>query len=314
MEREANYTAVGAFVLLVVTMAGLFVYWYTGSSEQRSYTRYEIYFNGTVSGLETGGAVRFLGVDIGRVVRIRIDSRANNRVQVIVDIDSTTPVSDKTVAQLSLQGVTGLLYIDLQQQLNPDTSKGELVTVPSERYPVIRSLPSDFDVFLASLPEVTVRASELVTRLNRLFSDDNIGAISRLAANLDRAGATLPASAQQLTELLSDLRAASAGASQVAQQLRTSFAAMAPDVEGAMNRLHVASDNLANASMQLDGLIKENRNELHGFVTEGLPQLEALVRESRATARQIEELSRSLKENPAQLIYQPAPTGVEIPR
>jgi phospholipid/cholesterol/gamma-HCH transport system substrate-binding protein len=314
MEREANYTAVGAFVLLVVTMAGLFVYWYTGSSEQRSYTRYEIYFNGTVSGLETGGAVRFLGVDIGRVVRIRIDSRANNRVQVIVDIDSTTPVSDKTVAQLSLQGVTGLLYIDLQQQLNPDTSKGELVTVPSERYPVIRSLPSDFDVFLASLPEVTVRASELVTRLNRLFSDDNIGAISRLAANLDRAGATLPASAQQLTALLSDLRATSAAASQVARQLQSSFATMAPDVEGAMNRLHVASDNLANASMQLDGLIKENRNELHGFVTEGLPQLEALVRESRATARQIEELSRSLKENPARLIYQPAPTGVEIPR
>jgi phospholipid/cholesterol/gamma-HCH transport system substrate-binding protein len=314
MEREANYTAVGAFVLLVTIMAGLFVYWYTGSSEQRSYTRYEIYFNGTVSGLETGGAVRFLGVDIGRVVRIRIDSRANNRVQVIVDVDSTTPVSDKTVAQLSLQGVTGLLYIDLQQQLNPDTSKGELVTVPSERYPVIRSLPSDFDVFLASLPEVTVRASELVTRLNRLFSDDNIGAISRLATNLDRAGATLPASAQQLTALLSDLRATSAAASQVAQQLRSSFATMAPDVEGAMNRLHAASDNLASASVQLDGLIKENRAGLHTFVTEGLPQLEALVRESRATARQIEELSRSLKENPARLIYQPAPAGVEIPR
>ena len=314
MEREANYTAVGAFVALVTIMAGLFVYWYTGSSEQRSYTRYEIYFNGTVSGLETGGAVRFLGVDIGRVVRIRIDSRANNRVQVIVDVDSSTPVSDKTVAQLSLQGVTGLLYIDLQQQLNPDTSKGELVAVPSERYPVIRSLPSDFDVFLASLPEVTVRASELVTRLNRLFSDDNIGAISRLAANLDRAGATLPASAQQLTALLSDLRATSAAASQVAKQLQSSFATMAPDIEGAMNRLHVASDNLANASLQLDGLIKENRSELHGFVTEGLPQLEALVRESRATARQIEELSRSLKENPARLIYQPAPAGVEIPR
>jgi phospholipid/cholesterol/gamma-HCH transport system substrate-binding protein len=314
VEREANYTAVGAFVLLVTIMAGLFVYWYTGSSDQRSYTRYEIYFNGTVSGLETGGAVRFLGVDIGRVVRIRIDGRANNRVQVIVDVDSSTPVSDKTVAQLSLQGVTGLLYIDLQQQLNPDTSHGALVTVPSERYPVIRSLPSDFDVFLASLPEVTVRASELVTRLNRLFSDDNIGAISRLAANLDRAGATLPASAQQLTALLGELRATSAAATQVAQQLRSSFATMAPDVEAAMNRLHAASDSLASASVQLDGLIKENRSGLHTFVTEGLPQLEALVRESRATARQIEELSRSLKENPARLIYQPAPAGVEIPR
>ena len=33
MEREANYTAVGAFVLLIVTMAGLFVYWYAGSND-----------------------------------------------------------------------------------------------------------------------------------------------------------------------------------------------------------------------------------------------------------------------------------------
>ena len=30
MEREANYAAVGAFVLLITAMAGLFVYWYTG--------------------------------------------------------------------------------------------------------------------------------------------------------------------------------------------------------------------------------------------------------------------------------------------
>jgi phospholipid/cholesterol/gamma-HCH transport system substrate-binding protein len=245
---------------------------------------------------------------------MRIDSRANNRVQVIVDIDSSTPVSDKTVARLSLQGVTGLLYIDLQQQLNPDTSRGALVIVPSERYPVIRSIPSDLDVFLASLPEVTVRASELVNRLNRLFSDDNIGAISRLAANLDRAGATLPASGQQLSALLTDLRSTVALASQVAQQLHSSFATMAPDVEAATNRLHLASENLASASGQLDALIKENRSELHGFVAEGLPQLESLVRDSRVTARQIEELSRSLKENPARLIYQPAPAGVEIPR
>ena len=30
MERDANYAAVGAFVLLITAMAGLFVYWYTG--------------------------------------------------------------------------------------------------------------------------------------------------------------------------------------------------------------------------------------------------------------------------------------------
>jgi phospholipid/cholesterol/gamma-HCH transport system substrate-binding protein len=93
MEREANYLAVGSFVLLVLVMGVLFVYWYSASSDHRHYVRYEIYFDGSVSGLSEGGPVRYLGVDVGRVVRIRIDPRAANRVQVIADIDATTPIS-----------------------------------------------------------------------------------------------------------------------------------------------------------------------------------------------------------------------------
>ncbi len=116
MEREANYAAVGAFVLLVVAMAGLFVYWYADSRDAREYLRYEIYFEGSVSGLTEGSTVRFLGVDVGRVRDIRVDRRAAGRVQVIADIDSNAPVTETTVAELSLQGVTGLLYIDLLGQ------------------------------------------------------------------------------------------------------------------------------------------------------------------------------------------------------
>ena len=113
MEREANYTAVGAFVLLVIGMAVAFVYWYSDGRNARSYERYEIYFEGSVSGLNVGSAVRYLGVDIGRVIALNIDRRSAARVQVIVGIDSAAPISDKTVAELSLLGVTGLLYTSL---------------------------------------------------------------------------------------------------------------------------------------------------------------------------------------------------------
>jgi len=157
MEREANYAAVGAFVLLLVAMAGAFVYWYSDTRDKRDYARYEIYFDGSVSGLSEGGSVRYLGVDIGRVRRIRLDGRAADRVMVIVDIDSTTPVSERTVAQLSLQGVTGLLYIDLQQMTKASAAATMLESVPSLQYPVIRSVHSNFDTFVSSLPEVAVR-------------------------------------------------------------------------------------------------------------------------------------------------------------
>src|SRR5258707_3095944 len=136
MEREANYAAVGAFVLVVALVAALFVYWYSDSREHKVFRRYEIYFDGSVSGLERGAAVRYLGVGVGRVQQMHIDPRDPGRVHVIVDIDSSTPISDRTLGQLELQGVTGLLYIDLQQ-IGPNLPLPPVV--PGIDYPVIRS-------------------------------------------------------------------------------------------------------------------------------------------------------------------------------
>ena len=36
MEREANYTAVGAFVMLVLAMAVAFIYWYSDARNSKS--------------------------------------------------------------------------------------------------------------------------------------------------------------------------------------------------------------------------------------------------------------------------------------
>ena len=54
MEREANYAAVGAFVLVILLVGALFVYWYSDSRDHKTVRRYEIYFDGSVSGLERG--------------------------------------------------------------------------------------------------------------------------------------------------------------------------------------------------------------------------------------------------------------------
>jgi len=149
MDRDPNYVAVGAFVLLVIGMALSFVFWYTDQRDKRTYERYEVYFPGTVSGLSAGSPVRYLGVDVGKVARIMIDPDQRNRVLVIADIESTAPIDGRTRASLSLQGITGLLYIDLKQDPKSRVP-GALGT--GLNYPVIRSVPSDFDVLLSNLP------------------------------------------------------------------------------------------------------------------------------------------------------------------
>lgn len=315
MEREANYVAVGAFMLLVAIMAALFVYWYSDSREARHYTRYEVYFDGSVSGLSEGGQVRYLGVDIGRVARIRVDRRAADRVQVLVDIDASAPISERTVAELSLQGVTGLLYIDLQQQRPGPSPQRLMDLVESEGYPVIRSIHSNFDVFLSSLPEVASRVGELATRANLILSDNNVAAFTRLAESLDRAGGGLPQTVHEAGALIAELRSATVEARQVIAEVRTAADTAAPDLAAALARLRTTADHLATASAQLDGMVADNRAALGGFVHQGLPEIEALARDSRAAAREFQQLSRSLRDNPAQLLYQPAVSaGVEVPQ
>lgn len=313
MEREANYLAVGIFVLLMVVMGVLFVYWYSDNRDHRNFQRYEIYFDGTVSGLSEGGPIRYLGVDVGRVQRIRIDPRAANRVQVVANIDATTPISDQTLAQLSLQGVTGLLYIDLEQERDSDRGRRILAMVPSENYPVIRSAHSDLDQFLSSLPNLTARLNDLVDRAARTLSDGNIQSVARIVGNLDQASAGFPRTAHNIDTLVDTLNEDTQDARRLINDLHGSSQTASVDFLAAVQKLRTTSDNLMSASGTLDSFATQNRDQINSFVSQGLPQLEALLRDSRAAAQQISELSRGLRENPSRLLYQPVAEGVAIP-
>jgi phospholipid/cholesterol/gamma-HCH transport system substrate-binding protein len=311
VEREANYAAVGAFVLLVGLLGVLFVYWYSDTREHREYNRYEIYFTGSVSGLDRGAAVRYLGVGVGRVAALRIDPRDSSRVQVIADIDATTPISTSTVAELGLQGVTGLLYIDLSEDRS---NKHPPPGVPGLKYPVIRSGPSRFDVFLASLPELVAAVGDLVQRAHLLLSDRNLTALSTTLERLAESSGRLPALTRDLDSLVTELRTTTADLDASAKSARGVLDSAGPDVEGAARQLRALADHLASASGQLDRVIAENRADLRSFTRDGLPEIERFAREGREAAEDIRALSNSLRENPAQLLYQPQARGVEIPR
>jgi len=311
MERDANYTAVGAFVLLVVTMGGLFVYWYAGSADARDYRRYEIYFEGSVSGLNRGSTVRYLGVDVGRVVAIKIDTRASDRVQIIADIDSTAPVSKDTLASLSMQGVTGLLYIDL---LANASAKRVMASVPSEKYPVIDSVQSNFDRLLASLPDLVGRATVVVDRAARVLSDENIKAFSKTMQNIELASASVPGAMRDAAVVVADLRATLADVRVAATGVRQLIETSGPDLATASERIRAISENLAKTTANLDRLMTDHREDLGLFLRDSLPEIERLMRDSRSAAQEFRELSRSLRADPSQLLYEPSYKGVEIPR
>ncbi len=311
MDRDANYVAVGAFVILVIAMAVSFVFWYTDQQDRRTYQRYEIYFPGSVSGLTAGSPVRYLGVDVGRVVRIGLDPQQRKTVQVIADIDSTAPIDDRTRASLSLQGVTGLLFIDLEQDPKAETT-GALAQ--GQRYPMIRSRRSDFDVLLSNLPALTTHLVELANHFNEIFSDENVRGLKATLDNVRVASGELPDTLHAAQQLLVEVRHTTQEVQGTVAQLHGLIAEGSPDLTAALANIRRISDNLAKTTTRLNSFVTENEPGYSRFSKQSLPEFEQLLRESRQAVRDFRDLSRSLKQNPSQLIYESNYRGIEVPK
>ena len=309
MDRDPNYVAVGAFVLLVIAMGVSFVFWYTGQQDRHAYERYEIYFDGSVSGLSAGSPVRYLGVDVGKVVRISLDPQQRKRVQVIVDVDSSAPLDAGTQASLSLQGVTGLLFIDLEEGPK-SASTGPLPQ--GQRFPVIASSRSNIDVLLRTLPALTTRMVELVDRFTVLFSEENTRAFTATLDNARRASARLPDTVRDVQGLVADVRRTTEEVQGIAGELHGVVHQAAPDLQAAVADVRRVSATLAQTSERLDRFVLDNEPGLSRFTRQSLPEFEQLLRESRQAAKEFGELSRSLKADPSQLIYESSYRGVRV--
>ena len=310
MERDANYAAVGAFMLLLVAMAVGFVLWYSKAGDRRSYQPYEIYFEGSVSGLSQGGPVRYLGVDVGRVRRMSIDKEPS-RVKVIVEIDDSAPISAATRASLNMQGVTGLLYINLKQVQGVDASQPP---PHGERYPMIESMNSDFDALLESLPELVGRASGLIDNIDKVFSEKNLNAFNQTLENLRATTQGLPKTAAKVSDLIDQLHDTVAEVNHAAANISGITDDSRPQIKQALDNMKLAAENLSHASDKIDTFVTGAQGQLTHLSEHGLFEFERLIRDARSAAIEFRDLSRSLKQQPSQLMYEKPDSGMEIPR
>lgn len=308
MERDANYVAVGAFTLLVIAMAVAFVFWYSDSGDATDYTQYEIYFTGSVSGLTPGSPVRYLGVDVGSVKRITLNKNRPDIVKIVVAVDSNAPITGDTRASLGLQGITGLLYINLKQV--PDSANHELKQ--GERYAVIESASSDIDAFIASLPQLAGRVSNLVDNISQVFSNDNVKAISATLANLKATSDGLPKTREQVQSLIVELNNTASQIKDAAASVNGIASDARPNIKETVTRLNAVSGQLASATEKLDRFMAASEGPMTHFTDQGLFEMERLLRDARSAAVEFRELSRSLKETPSQLMFERPESGVEI--
>ena len=310
MERDAKYAAVGLFALLAIAAAVGFVWWYSGASDRRDYARYEIPFTGTVSGLSQGSPVRYLGVDVGRVSSMRVDADDAGQVNVIAEIDSTAPISGATRAKLGLLGLTGLLYIDLRQDL---MANAERPLAQGKQYPIIPAQKGDIEEFLEHLPDAVTRAANVMMRIERVLSDENIESLTATLANVQVASEELPDIARRANELTTEMRTTSTELGALAARLREVTDTSGPDLQASLAQVRATADSLSRTAASLDRIVSGNEASLSQFAGSGVSDVHQLVIDVRDASNEVRALAQSLRENPSSLLRRQPRSGVELP-
>lgn len=135
MENKASYFYVGLFVFGVIFAGLAFVSWMGSLSQKENFKYYEIYTQSSVSGLGEKSAVKLLGVDVGSIEKLNIDTKTGVGVVILIKVKENTPVTQNTYATFNMQGITGLKFIELNYDEShaPElkaTSEGKLPRIP----------------------------------------------------------------------------------------------------------------------------------------------------------------------------------------
>jgi paraquat-inducible protein B len=291
MSKQASPAVIGGFVVAAVAIVLAAVFVLGGGTLFHKKVRVVVYFDGSVSGLRTGAAVKFRGIDIGSVKDIRINMPGvfrdpqHVRIPVLLEIDQDR-LRSRGVEQVTLdrEHIRQLVQLGLRAQLETesivtgvmyvaiDVRPGTPVVLSGRgKYPEIPSLPSLRE-------ELPGKVQDILTNLARVD-------LAKLAASatttLDRANRLLEA----------------------------------PEIERAVTRLDSITQHADKLLVELDGLshslrpavdnLGQTATAARNALTPAGPlasQLDATLQEIRNAARSLKRLSDHLDRDPGAVL------------
>jgi len=305
---DRNFT-VGLFVSISITAFIVFVLWLTGRSGDEEMARYSLKFGRDVSGLAVGGPVKYMGMNVGSVIDMDLETGGGVRVRVDIEVLTSTPVNQGTYASLALQGITGVAVVNLASESG---EHDPLPEPPRGKYPEIPVRDVGFAALLSSAPEIMAKLDHLLTQAGELLGQDNRDMIGGTLQNVETLTTSLAGSSEQLAALPQDLSATLAEIQATASDLRSMLGQVQPELSSTIANINRSSENLASLTGHFDEMLRDNEDDFERFMQEGLGEAPALLRESRATLRDLEKLLAELKGDPSQLIHRPPTDALEM--
>lgn len=310
METRANHVLIGAFVLVVSAAALLFALWAGKYQSDSAWRDYIVVFGEAVTGLSVGGTVQYNGIKVGEVRDLSLDPTDPSKVIARVRLDSDTPVKTDTVAKMALTGLTGVSVI----QLSGGSPEAPLLAPgPNNEPAVIVAEESAMQRLLASSEDIATTASEILIRLRRVLSEENMARVGRIIVDIEQVTGALGDQGEDMGALVVDARAAIADFQQTmanADAMLTNIDDTVDDMDRALvDRLPELAASLERSLVALESLtttadevLGENREALSNFGSEGLGQIGPALIELRSLLRELGQLTDKIENDPARFL------------
>ena len=298
MENKAHAFAAGVFVLVVTALLVGMVMWLMRDTV--STTRYEMTTSDAVTGLQPQAAVRFKGVAVGKVLSIDFDGDKPGNVLVEIAVDRNAPVTQSTFATLAFQGVTGLSFV----QLNDDGSSTAAPTAGPNGVPRIPLKPNALGQLQDMASTLVEKVGQATDRVNQMLGADNQAALS---SALTEMGAAAKSISQLATNTDKTIQSAkidvlikqTSGALTSIDQAATQVRVTAANLDATMGELDKGVERVTGPG----GVVDRVSEGASTVTNTTLPRIQNLTEDASRTIRRLDRIANALSENPQAFIY-----------
>ncbi|MPZ47012.1 MAG: MCE family protein [Betaproteobacteria bacterium] len=300
MENQAHALAAGLFTLVLVAALVAAALWLRG--EPIAQDRYILHTRGVVSGLNAQADVRYRGVEVGKVDRIRFDSADPRTILVDISVSQGTPITRGTYAELAPQGITGLSYVHLED----DGSSSALRDPADSEQARIELRPSFLERVTGSGEQAIGRIAAVAAKLEIWLDDENrqqalrtLAAFERAAQDVSAVSTALQKSAHAVPELASRAGKTLTNADALIADLR-GLAATLDERSRTLERVAASAERIGASVEQVaragDTLVSVAGNET-------LPRVHLLLDDLTRSSRSLERLIADLSANPSSVVF-----------
>lgn len=297
MENRSHALLAGLFTLVFLAAAALALWW-LGGTREATHT-YILETRGSVTGLNFEAQVRYRGIRAGKVKDIRPDPQDPATLLVEITLGRQYLLTDRTVARLNTQGITGIAYVMLEEGEEGEGT-GKPLPLDGNSPPRLQIQPGLLQQLGQHADDIGEQVTELSIRLNRLLDDRNLQNVKRSLDNLAAATDSL----KELPAIIASLRAALSEANigrlnallahlEKTAGETTPLTAETRKLVAILNGLAQRIDTLAVSA----GGVGERLN------ADTLPRAEALMRDVAAATRRIDRLVDTLNDAPQSLLF-----------